>query len=299
MAHPERKAQRALQRLAGATSCAVEVVADHAALLAAIDDSTIVVIDAALARARPELRSHPARAWIAVPGEGLAPGEPSHVNELLAAGWGHVIAHPMPLLAEELLATAQKLIRGDVFGLEKYMAWGAEIRSYVLDDTHDRDDAVATVTRDIAAVGLPERIGSLVSVIADELIANAMYAAPIDEAGSRFRAGEPRDKSRALAGRETVSLRWGTDGRYLALEVRDTWGTIDPHAIGRRLATTRTSTAVSGMGLPLVYACTNQLAIACAPGKVTEVIAMLDVRHKPTELARCASFHVFAGTAPP
>ena len=118
VAHPERKAQRTLQRLVGATLCPVEVVSDVDALLAALDPSTIAIIDAGLARSRTDLRSHPARAWIAVPGDGATPAEPSSMAALLAAGWDHVVSHAMPLLAEELIATVQKLIRKDVFGLE-------------------------------------------------------------------------------------------------------------------------------------------------------------------------------------
>jgi hypothetical protein len=33
------------------------------------------------------------------------------------------------------------------------------------------------------------------------------------------------------------------------------------------------------------------------PGKRTEVIALIDVRHRPTELGRAPSFHVFEETA--
>ena len=50
------------------------------------------------------------------------------------------------------------------------------------------------------------------------------------------------------------------------------------------------------MGLPLAYACCNQFVIDRAPGVMTEVIALLDVRYKPTELGRSASFHTFTGT---
>lgn len=296
VAHPERKAQRTLQRLVGATLCPVEVVSDVDALLAALDPSTIAIIDAGLARSRTDLRSHPARAWIAVPGDGATPAEPSSMAALLAAGWDHVVSHAMPLLAEELIATVQKLIRKDVFGLEKYMAWGAEVRSYALEDARDRDAAVATLAADVVAVGLPDRVGSLVSVIADELIANALYAAPIDDSGTRIRAQESRDTSRALTGRDAVTVRWATDARYLAIEVRDKWGSIDLPAVTKKLAAggNRVSAdAEGGMGLPLAYACSNQLVIDCEPNAMTEVIALVDVRYKPTELARSASFHAF------
>jgi hypothetical protein len=297
IAHPERRAQRTLARLAGVTLCPIEVGADVP------DDCSdaIAIVDVELARARPELRARPARAWIAVPGEGIAAADPASVGALLAAGWDHVIAHPMPLLAEELLATAQKLLRGDCFGLDKYMAWGASISSFALDNTSERADAVAQLARELMPVGLPERVGSLVSVIADELLANAIYAAPIDEAGARFRAGEPRERARTLAGKDTVTLRWATDARYLAIEVRDRWGSLDPAPLGVRLASARTmkSSTGEGMGLPLAYACANQLVLGVAPRELTEVIALLDIRYKPTELAASASFHAFTATSAP
>ena len=52
-----------------------------------------------------------------------------------------------------------------------------------------------------------------------------------------------------------------------------------------------------GMGLALAYACANQLVIGCVRGKLTEVIALLDVRYKPTELGRQGSFHAFIGSS--
>ena len=52
------------------------------------------------------------------------------------------------------------------------------------------------------------------------------------------------------------------------------------------------------MGLALAYACCNQLVVDLEPDVMTEMIALLDVRYKPTELGRSASFHTFvAATA--
>ncbi|HEX8107345.1 MAG TPA: hypothetical protein VF516_06420 [Kofleriaceae bacterium] len=302
VAHAERRAQRTLQRLAGATLSPVEVVADGHALMAAVDPDTIAIVDLALVRAHPGLHDRPARAWIAVPGEGAEPAEAEIVERLLATGWWHIISHPMPVLAEELLATVQKLRRREVFGLEKYVAWGAETRSYTLGDADERDDAVGMVTRDVLGVGLPDRIGSLVSVITDELIANALYLAPLDERKRRYRAGEERARSRPLRGRDVVTVRWATDARYLAIEVRDRWGTLEPRSVASRLAAGRVKTTGApgdtGMGLALAYACCNQFVIDLEPEVMTEVIALLDVRHRPIELGRCASFHTFLAEPP-
>lgn len=295
VAHPERKGQRTLHRLVSATSCPVQVVADGDALLGAVDASTIAVVDASIAQAMPGLCRRPARAWIAVPGEGLTPADGPVVDALMAAGWRHIVSHAMPILGEELLATVQKLLRNDVFGIEKYLGWGAEVRSYTLGDARERDDAVSAVARDVIGVGLPDRIGSLVSVIADELIANALYVAPVDDQGHRFRAQEVRERSRSLRGRDVVTVRWATDARYLAIEVRDRWGTLDPGVIATSLASGKAgaTTAESGMGLALAYACCNQLVVDLEPAVMTEMVALLDVRYKPTELGRSASFHTF------
>jgi hypothetical protein len=302
VAHAERRAQRTLQRLAGATLSSVEVVADDHALMAAVDSDTIAIVDIALAQANPGLHERPARDWIAVPGEGSDPADAQTVERLLATGWSHIIAHPMPVLAEELLATVQKLRRREVFGLEKYVAWGAEIQSYTLGDADERDEAVGLVTRDVIGVGLPDRIASLVSVITDELIANALYLAPLDENKQRYRASEPRTRSRPLRGRDVVTVRWATDARYLAIEVRDRWGTLEPRSVAGRLATGRVKTTGApgdaGMGLALAYACCNQFVIDLEPEVMTEVIALLDVRHRPAELAGSASFHTFLADAP-
>jgi hypothetical protein len=302
VAHAERRAQRILQQLAGATLSPVEVVADDHALIAAVDPDTIAIVDLALAQAHPGLHERPARAWIAVPGEGSDPAEPQIVERLLATGWSHIIAHPMPILAEELLATVQKLRRREVFGLEKYVAWGAETRSYTLGDADERDDAVGLVTRDVLGVGLPDRIASLVSVITDELIANALYLAPLDDNHERYRAAEARGRSRPLRGRDVVTVRWATDARCLAIEVRDRWGTLEPRSVASRLATGRVKTTGApgdaGMGLALAYACCNQFVIDLEPEVMTEVIALLDVRHCATELGRSASFHSFLADAP-
>lgn len=287
----------------GATLQPVEVFADLDRLLEAVRPDTVVVVDAGLANRRPDVvREREALAWIAVPGEGGAPCEQPIVSHLLEHGWSHVIAHPMPVLAEELLATVQKILRADPFSLEKYVAWGAEVRRYRLEDAEERDAAVTALAKDVIAAGSADRVGGLASVIADELLANALFTAPIDEHGARIRQSEPRDRPRRLQGRDVVTLRWATDARYLAIEVRDQWGSIDPVAVARRLARVSqeaATTADGGMGLPLAYACANQFIIGLAPGRLTEMVALIDLRFRPTELSRVASFHVFSGENPP
>ena len=304
VAHPEGAARRVLQRLVGATPTPVDAVGDAAALRAVVDADTIAIVDIALARNEPELHAHPARAWIAVTDD--EPAAQSAVDELLMRGWWHVVAHPMPVLAEELLVTVQKLRRGEAFGLDKYISWSAEVRSHTLDDTRQRDHAVAALTADLSAIGLPERVATLAGVIADELIANALYIAQLDDRKQRYRAAEapergaPPQRSRPLRGRDVVTLRWASDARYVAIEVRDRWGTLELDAVTGRLVSGKSAAAagVRGVGLALAYACCNQLVIDLEPDVMTEVIALLDIREPRIALGRCASYHAFAVDAP-
>jgi len=95
-------------------------------------------------------------------------------------------------------------------------------------------------------------------------------------------------------------VRWATDARYLAIEVRDRWGTLDPNVVAASVARGKASTTStdSGMGLALAYACCNQLVVDLEPDVMTEMIALLDVRYKPTDLGRSASFHTFLAASP-
>jgi hypothetical protein len=300
--HPDRKAQRTLQRILAATLRPVEVVdGEQVVARAGAMADPVVVVDVATARARPELAAVPARAWIAVPGGDdptTLPG-PDDLGTLLDAGWRHVLGAPLALCGDELVATAQKLFRRDLFGLEKYVGWSAAVRAVRLDDAAERQAAVSALVAGVAAAGLSERVASLASVIADELLANAIYDAPVDAGGARPARAVPRDQPRPLEGRAAVNLRWACDARLLAIEVGDAWGSLDAAVPGPLIArSTRRGRHQGdpdavGLGLALAYACCHQLVVGVDPGKRTEVIALIDVRHRPAELGRAPSFHVF------
>jgi hypothetical protein len=306
LVHPDRKALRTLHRILAATLRPVEVVdADAVAARAAATPGAVVVIDLGVARDRPELVATPARGWIAVPGDDAQPAAPADVAALLDAGWRHVLGTPLTLCGDELAATAQKLLRDDVFGLDKYIGWSAAVRTVRLDDAGDRAAAVAALVDGVTLAGLSERVASLASVIADELIANAIYDAPVGAAGDRPRRGVSRDQPLPLAGRDAVELRWGCDARLLAIEVGDAWGSLDPAVPGPLIARSSrrgpsgASGDDTGLGLALAYACCHQLVIGIAPGRRTELIALIDVRHRPADLGRAPSFHVFVAQGGP
>ncbi len=306
--HGDKKTQRIVHRILGATFCPVHVVDTLAQAEARIAERRpfLLVVDHAQAigaRARAVLAEHHGLPSLVL----MHDAEEGEVPDVLDVdSLSYLMANPMPLLAEEMIATVLKLLRREIFGLEKYLAWGVEVRERVLDDAADRVAAVTELDDAIHACALGPRAAAAASLIADELLSNALYNAPVDGAGVPVRRDESRAAQRPLAGREVVTLRYACDARYLAIEVRDRFGSLDRPTIMRclRKAVSRErnkismSTAGAGIGLSSVYGTCNHLVFDLDPGSCTEVIALIDVRFRPAELANAVcSFGVFTQEA--
>lgn len=307
--HGDRKTQRVVHRILGSTLCTVDavdnVVQAHKLLgkrvpaLVVMDHN--MMLEESGAAFAAEATAAGARGCLVLLRDDSASELPSlfTVDALT-----NLLANPMPLLAEELTVTALKLLRDDIFGIEKYLAWGIETREIVLENATQRPELVDRLTNDVRAFGLGPRVASLASLATDELLSNALYNAPVDDNGDHFRAGEARDAYRELKPRERVTLRYGCDARYLAIEVTDQFGSLDRQTILSYLAKAAErggvdkidfSSAGAGMGIALTYSCCNHLIYNLQPGSRTQAIGLIDVRFKPSELgSMVSSFNVFS-----
>ena len=90
-------------------------------------------------------------------------------------------------------------------------------------------------------------------------------------------------------------LRWGCDGRYLAIEVTDRFGSLDRETILRALVPTgvKDGSAGAGMGIALGYRSCDHLVFNLSPGRRTEVIALIDIRYPLGERVPASSYNVF------
>jgi len=307
--HADKKAQRTVYRILGATFCPVEAVetlaqaersmARQAPFLVVIDHQLLVAAEGQRLVTEPRNGMPPPACLVLMDDPG-GDGLPALLD---VGSLTNLLANPMPLLAEELTVTALKLLRRDIFGLEKYLSWGVEVRSRELGDADERSEAVEALARDVKESGLGQRVMQQASLVADELLSNALYNAPIDDAGLRFRGEEPRHGARPLLGRERVRLRYACDARYFAIEVSDSYGSLERGVILRCLAKSvvRSADKVdmrgrgAGIGIAMVYGCCNHLVFNIDPGRRTEVISLMDVRFRPNELNNMVcSFGVFA-----
>jgi hypothetical protein len=99
-----------------------------------------------------------------------------------------------------------------------------------------------------------------------------------------------------------VTIRHACDGRYLAIEVSDGYGSLERSTILANLARAvdvrapdkvQWTRSGAGMGLGLVYSCCTHLVFNIATGRRTEVIALLDVRFQARGPDPVSSFNVF------
>ena len=298
--HPDRKAQRLVQRILGATGHRVDIADDLAQGLRLLQHLAplLVVLDGRSAiGAEAEAffgaaRARGAEACMTLV-DAAAIGD---VPRILALGAvTNLLVHPMPVLAEELTITAQKLIRGDLFGAEKYLLWGTALHETTLVRASQRAHVVDHLAEAVRARGQSARVASMAMLVADELISNAVHNAPVDAAGAHYRRDLPRDGDLPLDGRHAVRLRWGCDARYLAIEVTDQFGSLDRATILQALAGdgVRESGAGAGMGISLSYRSCDHLVFNLEPGVRTEIIALVDVRYPPSERMAASSYNVF------
>ncbi len=297
--HPDRKTQRTVQRILGVSGHSVDVADDVEQALRLLNNLTpvLIVVDGSLKL--PELgalveagKARGAEACMTL----LGSSAHAQVPGLLGLGSvTNLLVHPMPVLAEELTITAQKLIRNDLFGAEKYLLWGTELHEITLVRASQRADIVAQLSEQVRALGQSARVASMAMLVTDELLSNAVHNAPVDANGEHYRKDLRRDGELELDARHQVRLRWGCDARYLAIEVGDRFGSLDRDTILRALGKSdiREDGAGAGMGVALTYRSCDHLVFNLAPGKRTEIIALIDVRYPPTERMPASSYNVF------
>lgn len=308
--HQDRKTQRSIHRVLGSCGRRVVIVDACAAAEAILRDGTpAVLVIASSLRLSEGCDALVERALAAgtlgcvvIHEDRAAPP----VRLFGLASFQHLITATMPVLAEELVVTVQKLLRGDIFGIDKYLGWGACTGATELVSTDDRLRALGDLGRLIDRMQLGRRQQAAVMLAADELVLNAVHNAAIDEHGAHYLRELPRDTSRELIGRERPRLAWGYDGRWFAVSVRDGYGSADPTTLARYVAKSlmqsgqiRYDGAGAGIGLAMTYASVSQLVFNIDPGRASEAIALIDARPwMPASLPTLSSFHLFFTRSP-
>jgi hypothetical protein len=206
-------------------------------------------------------------------------------NDLLLLD--HVIAnHDAEWSSSDLAITMQKIIRSDLFGIEKYLSPESDIQTRVIKGSSDRDPSNKAVSDWVEACGLGKNIARLATGICEELLMNAIYDAPVAGGRTHYEEMERREK-RDLAEDEWATLKYGCDGRIFAISIcdpfgaflRDRWFSYLRKVLKRNDTEQLIDTKKGGAGLGLFKMLYSSHGIVCNvdPGKTTEVIVLIAI----------------------
>lgn len=218
----------------------------------------------------------------------------------------HVIANRIPgqWTINELRVTVQKILREDIFGIDKYLAPATLIQELTVRGSNDRESFNTMVMNFAEENRLGQYMAKLVFGITEELLMNAIYDAPV--AGGRHHYGElPRTTSVELRPHEYSTLRYGCDGSVFGISVADPFGALTREKLFqylkkvlRRTDSTNlidTKKGGAGLGLFKILYSSHSLIVNVQPGKRTEVMALIDIQHQVRDFSKMArSVHYFS-----
>jgi hypothetical protein len=235
--------------------------------------------------------------------------ELSHHIDLLADNPGlcHVIYQDdeeRALTQKNLLVTVTKILSNDIFGLEKYLNWGVDVKEYIITSSQNRTQYLEVVESELTKAGVMTSHIRNAMMITDEILMNAIYDAPVDRKTGLSKYNHlSRRVAVELEPTEYGKLRFAFDGSTIALSVNDPFGALKRETITRYLKSCfdghfgkineHEGKGGGGMGLFQIISTADLMITNIKPGERTEIIALINVSGKTQARKRHGSFHYF------
>jgi hypothetical protein len=203
----------------------------------------------------------------------------------------------------ELLMVLRRLAEptAGALPLSAFLDWGFSGFEERVASTAGRDAAVARVQSAITALQAPKRIAEMFGELTHEMLMNAMYDAPADAAGNAKYA-QDRKADLHLSEPEQPTLRMGTDGTRIVLQVKDPFGRLqrkhvfDGLARGLAQGEMDTSHGGAGLGMMVCHNSTAAMFFDVVRGRSTEVTGLFELDLNLREFrTQAKSLHFFQG----
>jgi hypothetical protein len=297
--------RRTLRRTLQASGAVVEFADESQPILGELDrhrslDPDLIVFDA---EARKQVDFAHVEQHVGKTTQILIVGESLEADETLGAlrhpAFNHLLSELADPDEDQLVVTSGKVGSRDIFGLEKYLAWGALVHERSVHGYSDKRNALLTIATHAEEVGARRALVAKIESVTDELLMNALYDAPA------LRWGVARGQSPApgILEADAAFLRWACDGRYFAVSVRDNYGELRKEAILDHLARAREAKGMpktggegrgAGLGLFFVMRAVTRFIANIHSGQTTEVICLFDIKTSGRAADPCAkSLHIF------
>jgi hypothetical protein len=163
---------------------------------------------------------------------------------------------------------------------QRYLQPDAVVHHQRLTNSLDRGRTIDAIDGFLSGLKIERRLTNQLITIADELITNAFYDAPIDPSGRRQNALLSRIDPVECPSDRPIDVTYGYDGRRSVVAVKDRYGTLTMrallHHLARPLARADAGGTKQGLGLATALRAASQLAFYLAPQRWTECIGIIE-----------------------
>ncbi|MBL7669854.1 MAG: cyclic nucleotide-binding domain-containing protein [Bdellovibrionaceae bacterium] len=198
-----------------------------------------------------------------------------------------------------ILTTLTKVLTQDLFGFEKYLSWGVDIQSRSIQSSLDRPKLRGEMVEYFTKLGIRTTFLERCNTVTEELLMNAIYDAPIDKQGQSLYNNLSRKTPVNLEPKHHGTLRYGSDGVFLAVSVTDPFGALTKDVIFKYLETcyhgkpesVESEKGGAGRGLHQIIENSDLTIFNVRAGIKTEVICLFYIESFRKE--GTPSFHYF------
>ena len=203
------------------------------------------------------------------------------------------------LTVRSLLTTMTKVLNRNLFGMEKYLSWGAEVHMKNVRSSKQREELKEEMLGYFKQSGIRKTILDRVYLVMEEMLMNAIFDAPTDDKGQPIYNHLSRKIEINLEKDQESIMRYAFDGTMIAISVEDPFGGLTKDLLIRYLescyegkaGTLNLNKGGAGRGLHMIIENSDLTIFNVKRGIRTEVISLFNLdagrrEHKP-------SFHYF------
>jgi hypothetical protein len=172
------------------------------------------------------------------------------------------------------------LFSPEPFGLDYYKDETAKIQTIELKAAREKNASIEAVGNLLMRRQMNERAVQMILRVLDEMLMNAIFDAPVDAKGIRYRKETARDGAFLLKDKERIFLNLAFNESFVNISVKDQFGSFIStqafDAVRKDYSVfsykSDTATKSAGLGLHGIAASGLSFMISCKPGIATEAV---------------------------